>query len=85
MAAATEGAKSRTNEKGRAIYYYRASGCKSCPLKARCTRNKENRTITRLAAEEVQEKMAERVAKNPQIMRRRKASSNIASAQSNAR
>ena len=62
-----------TNEKGRAIYYYRASGCKSCPLKARCTRNKENRTITRLAAEEVQEKMAERVARNPQIMRRRKA------------
>ena len=62
-----------TNEKGRAIYYYRASGCKSCPLKAKCTRNKENRTITRLAAEEVQEKMAERVAANPQIMRRRKA------------
>jgi transposase len=62
-----------TNEKGRAIYYYRASGCKSCPLKAKCTRNKENRTITRLAAEEVQERMAERVAANPQIMRRRKA------------
>jgi len=62
-----------TNEKGRAIYYYRASGCKTCPLKSKCTRNKENRTITRLAAEEVQERMAERVAKNPQIMRRRKA------------
>jgi transposase len=62
-----------TNEKGRAIYYYRASGCKSCPLKVKCTRNKENRTITRLAAEEVQEKMAERVAAHPQIMRRRKA------------
>jgi transposase len=62
-----------TNEKGRAIYYYRASGCKSCPLKAKCTRNKENRTITRLASEEVQEQMAERVAANPQIMRRRKA------------
>lgn len=62
-----------TKEKGRAIYYYRASRCKSCPLKANCTRNKENRTITRLACEEVQEKMAQRVAKNPQIMRRRKA------------
>lgn len=62
-----------TNEKGRAIYYYRASGCKSCPLKAKCTRNKENRTITRLSCEEVQEKMAARVAANPQIMRRRKA------------
>jgi len=62
-----------TNEKGRAIYYYRASDCKSCLLKAKCTRNKGNRTITRLAAEEVQERMAERVARNPQIMRRRKA------------
>ena len=62
-----------TNEKGRAIYYYRASGCKSCLLKTKCTRNKENRTITRLAAEEVQERMAERVTANPQIMRRRKA------------
>lgn len=62
-----------TNEKGRAIYYYRARGCQSCPLKGKCTRNKENRTITRLAGEEVQEKMAERVAAHPQIMRRRKA------------
>lgn len=60
-----------TNEKGRAIYYYRASNCKSCPHKSKCTRNKENRTITRLASEEVQERMAERVARHPQIMRRR--------------
>ena len=49
------------------------SDCKSCPLKAKCTRNKANRTITRLAFEEVQEAMAERVRQNPQIMRRRKA------------
>ena len=62
-----------TNEKGRAIYYYRASECKSCPLKAKCTRNKENRTITRAAFEEVQERMAERVARSPHLMRRRKA------------
>src|SRR3984893_5471487 len=62
-----------TNEKGRAIYSYRASGCRSCPLKPKCTRNKENRTITRLAGEEVQERMAERVARNPRIMHRRKA------------
>jgi transposase len=62
-----------TNEKGRAIHYYRASECQSCPLKMKCTRNQANRTITRLAFEEVQEAMAERVKKNPQIMRRRKA------------
>jgi transposase len=62
-----------TNELGRAISYYQASECKSCPLKAKCTRNKENRRITRAAFEEVQERMAERVAHNPQLMRRRKA------------
>jgi len=63
----------RTNELGRAISYYQASACKSCPLKAKCTRNKQNRRITRAAFEEVQEKMAVRVRKNPQLMRRRKA------------
>jgi hypothetical protein len=62
-----------TNELGRAISYYEAKACRSCHLKAQCTRNKENRRITRLAGEEVQEKMAERVRKNPQLMRRRKA------------
>ena len=36
-------------------------------------RNKENRTITRAAFEEVQERMAERVARTPHLMRRRKA------------
>ena len=62
-----------TNELGRPIHYYRASDCKGCPLKTKCTRNKANRTITRLAFEEVQEAMAKRVRANPQIMRRRKA------------
>ena len=33
-----------TEEKGRPIAYYRAHDCKSCPLKARCTRNQGNRT-----------------------------------------
>jgi hypothetical protein len=62
-----------THELGRPIHYYRASDCKTCPLKSKCTRNKANRTITRLAFEEVQEAMAERVRQHPQIMRRRKA------------
>ena len=62
-----------THEKGRPIHYYRASDCKSCELRKLCTRNKANRTITRLAFEELQEKMAERVKAHPQIMRRRKA------------
>lgn len=62
-----------TNELGRAISYYETDACRACGLKAQCTRNKGNRRITRLAGEEVQEKMAERVARNPQLMRRRKA------------
>lgn len=62
-----------THEKGRPMHYYRASDCKSCELRKLCTRNKANRTITRLAFEELQEKMAERVKAHPQIMRRRKA------------
>jgi transposase len=62
-----------THELGRPIRYYRASECKECPIKARCTRNQQNRTITRLAFEEVQEAMQERVRANPQIMRKRKA------------
>ncbi len=62
-----------TNELGRAISYYRTTACGSCALKSKCTRNRGNRSITRLAGEEVQEAMAERVKKNPQLMRRRKA------------
>ena len=62
-----------TNEKGRPMHYYRASDCKSCELRKHCTRNQANRTITRLAFEEVQEAMAVRVKAHPQIMRQRKA------------
>ncbi len=62
-----------SNELGRAISYYRTSACKACALKARCTRNQGNRSITRLAGEEAQEEMAQRVAHNPHLLRRRKA------------
>ena len=61
-----------TNEKERPIRYYRTTGCQSCPIKGQCTRNKANRTITRLAFEEIQEAMAARVAAHPEIMRARK-------------
>ena len=61
-----------TNEKARPIRYYRTSACQSCPIKGQCTRNQANRTITRLAFEEVQEAMAGRVAAHPEIMRARK-------------
>lgn len=62
-----------TQEKRRPIHYYRARDCQSCKLRKHCTRNKANRTITRLAFEEVQEATAVRVKAQPQLMRRRKA------------
>jgi hypothetical protein len=62
-----------TQEKGRPIAYYRAHDCKSCPLKPQCTRNQGNRTITRATFEEAQEEMAQRVARRPDLLRRRKA------------
>ena len=61
-----------TEEKARPIRYYRATACQSCPLKGQCTRNQANRTITRLAFEQIQEAMAVRVAAHPEIMRARK-------------
>lgn len=62
-----------TWEKERELRYYRATDCKSCALKSRCTRNKENRTITREQNEGLMDAMAERVKQNAQIMRLRKA------------
>jgi hypothetical protein len=62
-----------TYELGRALRYYRASGCAHCPLKTQCTRNKANRTITREEDEHLMEEMAARVKAQPEKLRRRKA------------
>jgi transposase len=61
-----------TYELGRELKYYRASGCKQCPLKSRCTRNKANRTITREANEHLMEAMAERMRQQPEKFKLRK-------------
>jgi hypothetical protein len=61
-----------TYELGRELKYYRASGCKQCPLKSRCTRNKANRTITREANEHLMEAMAERMKQQPGKFKLRK-------------
>jgi len=55
-----------TYELGRGLRYYRASGCKGCALKSRCTRNKANGTITREDHEAVIEAMAERMRQQPE-------------------
>jgi transposase len=61
-----------TYELGRELQYYRASGCKACALKSRCTRNKANRTITREANEHLMEAMAQRMQQQPEKFKLRK-------------
>ena len=61
-----------TYELGRELRYYRASGCKACALKRQCTRNKNNRTITREANEGLMEAMALRMKAQPWKFKLRK-------------
>ena len=61
-----------TYELGRELRYYRASGCKSCAMKKQCTRNKDNRTITREANEGLMEAMAARMKAQPEKFKLRK-------------
>ena len=61
-----------TVELDRELKYYRASQCKTCALKSRCTRNKANRTITREANEPLMEAMAARMRQQPDKFRLRK-------------
>ena len=61
-----------TYELGRGLRYYRASGCKQCALKSRCTRNKANRTITREDNEHLMEAMAARMKAQPWKFKLRK-------------
>ena len=62
----------RTHELGRELQYYRATGCKTCALKSQCTRNKQNRTITREASEHLMEAMAQRMRQQPAKFKLRK-------------
>jgi transposase len=60
-----------TIEQDREIRYYSTSACRSCPMKAQCTRNKRNRRITRWVHEEVLERMQKRMAAEPEKYRKR--------------
>jgi transposase len=61
-----------TYELGRGLKYYRASDCKSCALNKQCTRNKNNRTITREDNEQLMEHMAGRMKAQPEKFKLRK-------------
>ena len=61
-----------TYELGRELKYYRAKGCKDCSLKKHCTRNQNNRTLTREASEHLMEAMAQRMKAQPEKYQLRK-------------
>jgi hypothetical protein len=62
----------RTEELGRELKYYRATGCQQCALRSRCHRNQANRTITREANEHLMEQMAARLKAHPEKFKLRK-------------
>jgi transposase len=52
-------------ELGRHIRYYRTAACKNCPLKDKCTTNRDGRRITRWVDEHLLEEMAQRLKVHP--------------------
>jgi transposase len=62
----------QTVEAGRDIRYYTTAACRSCPIKARCTRNKRSRRITRWVDEQLLEQMAARIRATPERTKQRK-------------
>lgn len=62
-----------TVEQGRGMRYYSTSACGRCGMKARCTRSKEARRITRWEQEAILEAMEQRLKANPELGTRRKA------------
>ncbi|MBI2351816.1 MAG: IS1182 family transposase [Deltaproteobacteria bacterium] len=61
-----------SEELGRKIRYYWTTACNTCEIKARCTRNKGFRRITRWVHEDILEQMEERVKANWELMKKRK-------------
>ncbi len=60
-----------TIESNRQIRYYATAKCRDCPIKERCTTNKEGRRITRWVDEQLLEDMARRVRARPDLMKQR--------------
>jgi transposase len=58
---------------GRILRSYRTSACRSCSIKAQCTKSQYGRSIERHPFENDAEAMAERVKKRPKFMRSRRA------------
>ena len=72
-AGATLTYRTTTLELGRMIKNYRTPACGGCALRARCTRNKDGRKLTRWVHEHLLEAMAQRRREQPQLCRQRAA------------
>lgn len=60
-------------EDGRRIRIYPTAGCESCPVRALCTTSPRGRHIHRWQYEAVLDRLKQRLAEHPHIIRRRKA------------
>jgi len=65
--------RTTTVELGRTIKNYRTSACRRCPLKARCTRNKDGRKLTRWIDEHLLDAMERRLRRTRALYAQRKA------------
>ena len=72
-AGATLTYRTTTVELGRTIKHYRTAACGRCALKARCTRNRDGRKLTRWVHEDLLDDMAQRLREQPALFRQRKA------------
>jgi Transposase DDE domain len=61
-----------TVELGRPMRYYATIACRTCAVRAQCTRHKEGRRITRWVHEAILERMQRRVEVHPEVMTKRK-------------
>ena len=57
----------------RVRYYYQTGVCPTCSLKAKCTRNKRSRRLSRWVDEQILEETEQRVKAHPEIIQQRKA------------
>ncbi|MCI0565054.1 MAG: IS1182 family transposase [Nitrososphaera sp.] len=65
--------RSQPKNDGRRIYLYRTDACGQCPVRAQCTTSPRGRYISRWEHEAVLERLKERLAREPEIIKRRKA------------
>jgi len=54
------------------MFVFGTKACANCPLKSRCTTSKYGRQVKRWVHEEVTERLRERLAENPEMLKKRK-------------